>query len=104
MIDGIDQFPRVLVEKHVLVPRKRFVTDDHARFLRDAGEHAELVGDGRIVADHVGRNVTAREDAVRAEFVHQLELAPGAFDVPGEALGRHTIEVTERLEQIDRQA
>lgn len=104
VIHRIDEFPRMLVRVDVAAPREHCVREDHARLRHDLREHAELIGDERIVANGVRRYVAAHENAVRAEFVHQFELAFGALDVFRKTLGRYAIEIAERLEQIDFEA
>ena len=104
VIHRIDEPPRMLVRIDVPPPRKGFVADDHARLFRQAREDTELVGDQGVVADRVRRHVAARQHAVGAEFMHQVELAFRALDIAREAFGTHALEIAKRLEQVDLKA
>ena len=87
MIHRIDEPPRVLVRLDVPAPRERLIADDHARRLRRARERRRAGRSiERVVADRVRRNVAARQHAIRAEFMHQVELALRALEIARETL------------------
>ncbi|EDT01202.1 hypothetical protein BamIOP4010DRAFT_5270 [Burkholderia ambifaria IOP40-10] len=92
------------VPLHDAAPRERLVRCDHAGLPRGFGERAELVDQERVVRDRVGRHVAAHQDAVGAERVHHIELAPDAVEIAGELRRAHALEVAKRLEQHDVEA
>lgn len=104
MVHRVDEPPRMAISLHVPTPCQRLVRGDDARRLRGARERAQLVDEQCVVADRVRRHVAAHEHAVRAERVHQLELALRALEIAREALGRHALEIAKRLEQHDGEA
>jgi hypothetical protein len=104
MVRHLHDLPGVLPAIDVPTPGERFVADPHPalgrtlRHLREVGGGTALIGAGR------GLGIAAYQNETRSERLHDIEFALGAIHVSRMLSTRHRLEVTERLEDVDRQA
>jgi hypothetical protein len=64
----------------------------------------QLLRSQGVVVDGGRGDVGAHQHGVRTQPLHDAELALGALEAGGEAVGGHRLEVAERLVELDRQA
>ena len=99
-----DDLPRVLVLADMPAPGQRLVGDHQAARRGPLGQSVEVLGGQGVVADRVRGHVGADQHGVRAQALHDVELALRPLEVGREAVGRHRLEVAEGLVELDRQA
>ena len=103
VVAGLDDPPGVVVVAHMAPPGERLVGDPDVVRSGTLGERVQLRGGESIVIERVRRDVGAHEQHVRAELLHDRELALRAAQVRLEALLGHRLEVTQGLIQRDLQ-
>ncbi|MCY1233727.1 hypothetical protein D9M72_462820 [compost metagenome] len=104
VIGAPDDLPGIAMVADMAPPGERLVTDAQVPLRRPLAEFAK-VGGCPVDASHCRRrHVRADEHQVGAQLLHQVELALGPVESPGSEWLRHTLEITERLEQTDLQA
>ena len=104
VVGAAHDLPRVAVVADMPAPRQRLETDADARL---GGEIAQLpqVGGGAVdAALGQRRDVRADQEALRAEPPGEVQLAPGAVEVPAPVRLGHPLEVAHGLERGDLHA
>ena len=104
VIGRLHEPPGVVVLADVAAPRERLVGDAEPARRGPLGEQPQLLGGERVVVDRVGRDVRADEDLVGPEVLHHVELRLRPAQVALELIGRHRLEVAERLVEVDGEA
>ena len=85
-------------------PGERLVADAQPALGGPRRELVQLLGDAVVVVEGVRGDRRADQDEVRAELLHDVELALGPAEVRREHVGVVRVEVTEGLVQVDREA
>ena len=104
MLGAPHRLPGVAVIADVAAPCERLEADPHAALRRALAERMKVVGGAADAAEALRRHVGAHQQEVAAELRHQVELALGAGEVALAKLGRHALEVAERLKGDDVEA
>ena len=103
VVGAAHDLPRPVVGVDVPAPRQRLVRHAHTARRGPLGQHVQLLGDAAVVVDGVRRHRRAHQDQVRAQRLHDVELALGPPQVGREPLGIGGVEVAEGLVEIDRE-
>ena len=104
MVGAADDLPGPLVGVDEACPRERLVAEAEAALAGALRELVQLLGDAVVVVEGVRGDRRADQDQIRAELLHDVELALGPADVRREDVGVVRVEVTEGLVQVDREA
>jgi len=102
-VGATHDLPGVAVVVDVAAPGERLVADAEAAGGGTLAEFGEVGGGAVDAAERQRRDVGADQHEVGTQLAHQVELALGALEGAGALRLRHTLEVTERLEQHDLQ-
>ena len=97
------QVPDLLQGVDVAAPGQGLVADAQATCAGVLAEQAQVVHQDALIAQGIGGDVAAHQHQVGAQFLHQVELALGAVEVPLQPVAAAALEVAERLEQGDGQ-
>ena len=98
VIRPLHRLPGLAVIADVATPAQCLEAHGDAVRLGELAQFVQVGRDPSHVVDRVGRDAAADQQQVRAQPVHQLELAPGAVEGAGaQGLGQ-TLEVAERLQ------
>ena len=103
VVGAAHDLPRPVVGVDVPAPGQRLVRHPHAARRGPLGQHVQLLGDAAVVVDGVRRDRRAHQDQVRAQRLHDVELALGPPQVGREPLGIGGVEVAEGLVEVDRE-
>ena len=104
MVGPPHDLPGVAMVADVPAPGERLVADAQAALRRPLAKLAEIVGGAVDAAQRERRDVGADQHQVRAELLHQVELALGPVEGARTLRLGHAFEIAERLEQRDLQA
>ena len=97
-----DDVPHLLIGVHMPAPGQRFVTDSQTARAGAFGQQAQVVDEDLFITDGIGGRVAAHQHQVGAQFLHQVELALGPFQIARQAVTAAAFEIPERLKQRDR--
>ena len=101
MVGTFDDPPRLQVAIDVAAPGERFVADAQVAPGGALGEGVELRRRASRFVDGQRRGVGADQHQRRAQRLHQVELALGPVQALREQVVGHSLEVAERLVEID---
>lgn len=104
MVGLANDVPDLLISIDVPAPGQGFVADPQATAAGALGQQAQVVHQDLPVADTVGGGIAAHQHQVGAQFLHQVELALGTFQVALQAVAAAAFEVAKGLEQGDGDA
>src|SRR5450830_420202 len=82
-------------------PRQGLVANPQVSSAGAFGEQAQVIQKHTFIAQGIRSGVTAHQDKVGAQLLHQVELPLGAVDVALQAITTAAFEVTKRLKQGD---
>ena len=104
MVGAPDRLPGVAVVADVAAPGQRLEGDPQAAALRPPTELIEVRGRAVDAAEAFRRHVGAHHQEIAAELLHQVELALRPREGALALVGRHALEIAERLECDDVEA
>ena len=97
MIHLLHDRPGVAMVEHVPAPGKRFIADDNPALGRPLSKLAQIRDDAVALAQRMGRTVGADQDAIGAQFAHQVELGFGAIHRLLPHRAGHPLEISKGL-------
>ena len=104
MVGRPDDVPGPLVGVDMRSPGQGLVGHQQPALLRQDGGLVQLLGNLVVVVGGVRMIRRTHQDLVGAHLLHDVEFAFDSAQIRREAFGPHTVQVTERLVQVDRQA
>ena len=101
VVGPTDDFPGVAIIVDVTSPGQRLVSDAQTARGGALAKLAKIQRGAIDAAEGNRRNVATNQHQIGLQFLHQVELALGAREIPPALWLRHTFEVAKRLECAD---
>ena len=101
MVGAAHRLPGVAIVVDVAAPGQRLEADAQAALFCPLAQLVEVGRRAVDAAEAFGRDVRAHQQEIAAELLHQVELALGAREHALALVGRHALEIAERLEGDD---